>query len=221
MTQQGINALVRLAVRYMIFANSERPGVPISRAEVSKIISENSTSKNKSIGPLVIACAQAKLAENFGLEMVELIKPPQRAKDRGPAAPGEGSKHFVLRSLVPPVLYSAVVEQPHAAAGRGLLVVIMSIIHMAGGTIEEEELWKHLGDMGVTRGIEHPAFGIPGSMVEEFVKRRQLNVERVAGNDGTENYYSLAENAVDEVGEGQLKSFYEAEFQRQTAGGDN
>lgn len=213
MTQQGINALVRLVVRYMIFANSERPGVPISRAEVSRIISENLASKNKNVGPLVIACAQAKLAENFGLEMVELIKPPQRNKDKGPPAAGEGSKHFVLRSLVPPVLYSAVVEQPTAAAARGLLVVIMSIIDMAGGSIEEEELWKHLADVGVTRGIPHPALGVPGEMVESFVKRRQLQVDRVAGNDGTENYYRIAENASDEVGTQQLKGFYEAEFQ--------
>ena len=149
--------------------------------------------------------------------MVELTKPSAaraKANTAAAAASTDGSKHFVLRSIVPPVLYSAVVEQSSgtAAASRGFLTVILSIIQMSGGSIEEKELWKHLGDLGVVKTHSHPSLATPSALVDGFIKKRYLHVDRVAGSDGAEFYYSIAENAADEVGEERLKKFYTAEF---------
>jgi hypothetical protein len=219
-TRQGIDALVRLVVRHIIFSNTERPGIPIPRTEVTKLVADNSASVSKRPGlpSLIIAIAQAKLAECFGMEMVELLKPRLSSKDRIAGQPstaastGEGSKHFVLRSIVPPELYAAVVAKQNSAASNGFLAVVLSIIDMSGGSIEEKELWKHLGDLAVEKTIEHPHLGIPQDLLEEFIKKRQLHVERVAGNDGPELYYNIAENAASEIGDQALRSFYEAEF---------
>jgi len=219
-TRQGIDALVRLVVRHMIFSNTERPGIPITRTEVTKLVTENpaSVSKRPGLPSLIIALAQAKLAECFGMEIVELIKPRSNTKDRvagqPPPAPtfSEGSRHFVLRSIVPPALYAAVVAKRNSAASNGFLAVVLSIIDMSGGSIEDKELWKHLGDLAVEKAVEHPYLGMPQDLIEEFIKKRQMHVERIAGNDGTELYYSIAENAATEVGEEALRSFYESEF---------
>lgn len=220
-TRQGIDALVRLVVRHMIFSNTEKPGIPISRTEVTKLVAENSAcfSKRPGLPSLIIAIAQAKLAECFGMEMVELIKPRFNTKDRiagqpptATPAPGEGTKHFVLRSIVPSGLYVATIAKRNCAASNAFLAVVLSIIDMAGGSIEETELWKHLGDLAVEKAEEHPHLGMPHDLMEEFIKKRQVHVERVAGNDGAELYYSIAENAVSEVGDEILKSFYQDEF---------
>jgi MAGE family len=209
-----------LVVRHAIFSNTEKPGIPIPRTEITKLIADNSASFSKRPGlpSLVIAIAQAKLAECFGMEMVELTKARMSTKDRvagGPpvaSATGEGTKHFVLRSIVPPALYSAAVAKKNSAASNGFLAVILSIIDMAGGSIEERELWKHLGDLAVQKAVEHPHLGMPQELIEEFIKKRQIHVERISGNDGAELYYSIAENATSEIGDAALKSFYEAEF---------
>lgn len=221
-TRQGIDALVRLVVRHVIFSNTEKPGVPIPRSEVTKLVAENSAgfSKRPGLPSLIIAIAQAKLAECFGMEMAELTKPSTRgSKDRAPGAhlvptahAGDGSKHFVLRSIVPPTLYAAAVAKRNSAASNGFLAVVLSIIDMAGGSIEEKELWKHLGDLAVEKTVEHPQLGMPQELIEEFIRKRQIHVDRVVGNDGAELYYSIAENVVNEVGDAALKSFYEAEF---------
>ena len=153
------------------------------------------------------------------MELVELTKRSSRgAKDRVPGAPpaaaaaGEGSKHFILRSIVPPALYAAVVAKKNNAVSNGFLAVILSIIDMSGGSIEAKELWKHLGDLAVVEAEEHPQLGMPKDLIEDFIKRRQLHLERVTGNDGTELYYSIAENAASELGTEGLKQFYQAEF---------
>ncbi len=221
-TRQGIDALVRLVIRHMIFCNTEKPGVPIPRTEVTKLVTESSAGYAKRAGlpALVIAIAQSKLAECFGMEMVELTKPRFSSKDRAPGAPpaataanaGEGTKHFVLRSLVPPELYAAAVATRNSAASNALLAVILSIIDMAGGSIEDKELWKHLGDMAVKKAVQHPQLGMPQELIEACIKKRQIHVERVAGSDGVELYYSIAENATSEIGTEALKAFYESEF---------
>lgn len=209
MTRQGVNQLVRVAVRHVLVANAEHPGAPISRSDLTTSISSAlpSTVRTANVTSFIIAIAQQKLAEAFGIAMVEIARAPQR--------PGqaEGPKHLVLRSLVPTPLHTALVEKRGGQAAKGLLAVVLSLIEMAGGSMGEEHLWRHLGDLGVKRGLAHPIFGVPSALIDEFVKKRLLSVEKVKGNDGIEVTYQMAENAVEQVGGTALQSFYEAEFQ--------
>jgi hypothetical protein len=223
-TRQGIDALVRLVVRHVIFSNTEKPGVPIPRNELTKLVADNSATFSKRAGlpSLIITIAQAKLAECFGMELVELTKSRVSAKDRaagtqptatqGQAGGADGPKQLVLRSIVPPSLYAAAVAKRNAAASNAFLAVIMSIIQMAGGSVTDDELWKHLGNLAVEKAEEHPQLGLPHDLMEEFIKKRQINVERIAGAEGPELFYSIAENAANEVEDEALASFYEAEF---------
>lgn len=136
---------MRLVIRHVLFSNTDRPGVPIPRADLTKLISQNTTSR-KQIASYILALAQHNMVELFGLDMMELTRPPvARGKDRRLGTTAEGAKQFVLRSLVPGNMYAAVVDSRREDAQRGLLIVILGLLQVAtnGELVEgEEKQWR-------------------------------------------------------------------------------
>eukprot|EP00889_Picochlorum_renovo_P001104 jgi/Picre1/28134/NNA_003540.t1 len=127
--------------------------------------------RRKGVPPLVIAKVQLALATLFGINMVELTKPPARKTGND----GAGTKYYALKSMIPKDLYQCTVgtfESTPTVSQKGLLGVIIALIKVSGGTIVEEELWRHLQSLGVEKGTKHPIFeAIPSDVVDEFVRR--------------------------------------------------
>lgn len=215
LSRQEVDNLTRTVVRHAIFKNSEKPGTPFLRQELTALITQHAGGRQKGgLANHVIACAQHRLLQDFGLELAELAK--LSAKSREPGGT-EGAKQFVLRSALPAVLrvpYGA--EQSECEARRGLLIVVLSILELSGGKAGEDELWDQLGHVGVQKGVDHPMFGDPAALLVDFAAERYIGLEKVPGPEGESRTYFLAENAAgaaSELGEHGIQSFYEAEFE--------
>ena len=76
---QEENKLVRAVMRYMLFRQMQKPGVPVKREDLSKLIPSTYKSQRiHSLGRLVIQQAQAQFPRLFGMEMKEVdIRAPQ------------------------------------------------------------------------------------------------------------------------------------------------
>jgi hypothetical protein len=219
-TRQALDALVGRAARHLLFRHAERPGVPVPRAELTKLVGEalrEAAGPARKVKPAVagavIAEAQAALLEGLGLEARELTKAPTRGANRALAAAGEGSKHLVLRSALPPPLRAALLPADEAAAARrGLLAAVLGLLQLGGGRIAADDLWRHLAALGVAPGAEHPRLGPPAAALEELVRARYLHAERAAGAEGPEVFYSAGEAAADEVGGEAVEAWVTREF---------
>ncbi|GAB4818583.1 hypothetical protein N2152v2_005629 [Parachlorella kessleri] len=215
-SRQELDGLVRHVMRHVLFLHSEKPGVPVSRAEVTKLVSGSAAQKKHNMTGLVIALAQHKMLEVFGLELKEITKAPQRGAHKGAAAAaGEGTKHLVLRSAVPPTLLAQAVQDRGEDAVRGFALVLLSLIDLAGGKVTAAELWPMLEELGVREEGPHLLLGRPGEVLEQLSRRRYLNVERQQGPDGEVRLYTIAENALDELRKENIVAFYETEFARE------
>lgn len=215
MTQQGIDALTRLVQRHMLFSHMQCPGVPIARNQLSSLVSENAATATlkPNVVAYIIALAQKKMIECFGMEMVEVTKQSSTNIQNRSGAQGKGSVSYVLRSLVPTSLFEAVVDDGKEGASQGFLATIMGLLHIAGGSMTQEDLWRHLQDVGVVQSRHHPVLGMPDALVEVFVRRKQLNVHRRAGSDGPEVMYSIGEAVLSDVAAEKLKTFVETEME--------
>ncbi|EFN56654.1 hypothetical protein CHLNCDRAFT_144490 [Chlorella variabilis] len=224
----------RALVRHMLFSHSEKPGVPVKRAgklaplpntqaactwskspatsEVSAVVTQrfpNLKSKT-AVTSYVIAHAQHYLAASLGLEMLSQSKATLRGRE------GAGSQQFVLRSMVPPALRAAYVLDPSQASQRGLLMVVLALINLAGGKLEEEELATQLAELGVSTQQPHPVFGQVDAQIKYIQQDKQ------AGPEGDVIVYRFAEQAVGpqaEIGESAIHRFIEDQFAAAPAAG--
>lgn len=163
--------------------------------------------------PLVIAKVQVALATLFGIDMVELTKPPARKTGNDAA----GTKYYALKSMIPKDLYQCTVgkaDSTPTVSQKGLLGVIIALVKVSGGTIVEEELWRHLESLGVVKGTKHPIFeAIPSDIVDEFVRRRYLKVDKMPSMDKDTKVYAVGENALNEISEDMVTQYVESELQ--------
>jgi hypothetical protein len=231
---QALEDASRLVLRYFIFKNSEKPGTPIPRTEITTLITNNITAHRRSnaLPGLVIAHARWKLAEAFGLELREISRIPG---SRGGGAGGsrsaaaaiaaaqnnpDGPKMFILRTMVPPALVAGYLAQPSdpreamkSSSYRAFVMVVLSILELQGGKMNESTLWDLLEELGVERGEErHPSLGNVGGLLEEMIRQRYLIAEKVNTEDGVDRGLMIGEVAMDEFGGGEVKEWYEREF---------
>lgn len=214
----------RALVRHMLFSHSEKPGVPVKRAEVSAVVTQrfpNLKSKT-AVTSYVIAHAQHYLAASLGLEMLSQSKATLRGREGAVPGGDEGSQQFVLRSMVPPALRAAYVLDPSQASQRGLLMVVLALINLAGGKLEEEELATQLAELGVSTQQPHPVFGQVDAQIKSFCTRRYIQQDKQAGPEGDVIVYRFAEQAVGpqaEIGESAIHRFIEDQFAAAPAAG--
>ncbi|KAL4443354.1 hypothetical protein ABPG75_011091 [Micractinium tetrahymenae] len=213
----AMEAAARAVVRHMLFSHSEKPGVPVKRTELVTVVTSRFPNlKNK--GPVtsyVIAHAQLYLAESMGLEMRPVARRSAAAAGRE-ATQGseEGTQQYALRSIVPPPLRAAFVLDDQDSE-RGLLMVVLALVHLAGGKLDEEELFTQLAELGVSKEQPHPVLGQPAVLLKSFCTRRYIQQDKQQGPDGEVILYRFAEQAVGpdaEVGEAAIRRFIEAQF---------
>ncbi|XP_050236834.1 14-3-3-like protein GF14 iota isoform X2 [Mercurialis annua] len=108
------------------------------------------------------------------------------------------AKSYVLISKLPADIYRKYVEDANTTHMTGFTFVVISIVHLAGGKVIEENLWHHLRRMGLHEIDEsHPVLGNMKQALEMLVQQRYLQKDKVNGPEGSILVYELAERALD------------------------
>ncbi|XP_059283297.1 uncharacterized protein LOC132036902 isoform X2 [Lycium ferocissimum] len=191
--------LVAEVIRYVLFKTEQSSGCPIKREELTQLI----TGKNyrqRNLPAFVINEAKSKLSSIFGFEMRELQRSRSSANQNSRASQqvAADSKSYVLISQLPADIYKACVEDEKKSHVTALTFVVTSIVKLAGGKINEENLWHQLRRLGLSETDEsHPVHGNVKLALEAIVQQRYLHKEKVKGPEGNTTFYELAERALD------------------------
>ncbi|XP_010269309.1 PREDICTED: melanoma-associated antigen 8 isoform X2 [Nelumbo nucifera] len=190
--------LVAEVVRYILFKIHQTSGCPIKRDELTQLVTKNY--RQRALPSLVINEAREKLSSIFGYEMKEL----QRAR---PSSTNQGrlsqqstaeAKSYVIFSQLPADAYRNYIEDTQNSHLTGFTFAVVSIVHLEGGKISEENLWHHLRRLGLFETDEsHPVLGNIKQALETLVQQRYLQKNKVNGPEGNTLFYELAERALD------------------------
>ncbi|XP_065882262.1 uncharacterized protein [Euphorbia lathyris] len=202
-SEEEKDKLVAEVIRYVLFKTRQNSGCPIKRDELTQIVTKNY--RQRLLPSFVINEAIAKLSSIFGLEVRELQRArPSSANHQS----GADAKSYVLISQLPADLYRKYVEDVDTAHLTGFTFVVISIVHLAGGKIPEENLWQHLRRMGLNEADEsHPVLGNIKQALETIVQQRYLQKDKVNGPEGNTLVYELAERALDGPVHGRIKEY--------------
>ncbi|XP_072977111.1 uncharacterized protein [Typha angustifolia] len=205
---QEKDKLVAEVIRYILFKTHQSSGCPIKREELTQIVTRNY--RQRALPGLVINEAGEKLSSIFGYEMKELqrSRPSSHRSTRSSLQSTVESKSYIIVSQLPSDVYSEYVEDKEISHMTGFAFVVISIMHLAGGKISEENLWHQLRRVGLIETDEnHPLFGNSKQTLELLVQQRYLQKEKVAGPEGHTVMYELAERALDQSISGKLKDY--------------
>ena len=197
-----------------------KDGAPVPRGDLTALCLKAYKDKRQ-LGPYVVAAARLRFLRVLGLEMRALVRvAPAETDVRKKVAAASGDKAavpcFVLRSALPAGLRAAFVDTEAGAPAKGLLLVVLALVAIAGEAgLTEAALWAQLGALGVAKGDKaHPALGDVDAALEALLKQRYLQRSRA----GEEKRLELAENGRDEVGAPRVAEFIQATMAMQGVG---
>uniref|UniRef100_A0A803LUN1 MAGE domain-containing protein n=1 Tax=Chenopodium quinoa TaxID=63459 RepID=A0A803LUN1_CHEQI len=170
----------------------------LSDEEKDRLVAENY--RLRALPAAVIDKAKEKLAGLFGYDLKELqrTRPPAKNQTRSSQNSAADMRSYIVISQLPANVYQKHVEDISTAHLTGFTFVIISVVHLAGGKISEENLWHHMRRMGLQEADEnHPALGNVKLSLEVLVQQRYLQKDKVNGPEGTTVMYELAERALD------------------------
>ncbi|KAJ4839463.1 hypothetical protein Tsubulata_022966 [Turnera subulata] len=212
--------LVGEVIRYVLFKTHQNSGCPIKREELTQIVTKNY--RQRALPAYVINEAKQRLSSIFGLELREL----QRSRPSAPTNQSRSlsqqnaadAKSYVLISQLPADVYRKYVEDVNTAPVTGFTFVVISIVHLAGGQIPEENLWHHLNRMGLDESDgSHPVLGNIKQALEALVQQRYLQKNKVNGPEGMTSVYELAERALDGPVSDKVKEYISQIVRKETA----
>ncbi|CAL5076853.1 unnamed protein product [Urochloa decumbens] len=202
--------LVAEVMRYMLFKTHQTSGCPVKREELTGIITKNY--RQRALPALVINEAKDRLSATFGYEMRELQR--TRAPSTRAGRPTQSqqvnveAKSYILVSQLDPEVYRKYIEDKEAAHLSGFSFTVITLVHLAGGKISGDDLWRQLKRLGLKENDEnHSVFGDNKQALELLVQQRYLMKEKLAGPEGHVVMYELAERALDETISGKLKDY--------------
>ncbi|CAM9000879.1 unnamed protein product [Rhodiola kirilowii] len=199
--------LVAEVIRFILFKTHQTGGCPIKRDELTQLVTKNY--RQRLLPNLVINEAKEKLASIFGYEMRELQRLRPSSTNQGRASQQSlDAKSYVIISQLHPDVYSEYVEDSSTTHVAGFTFSVLSIIHLAGGRLSEEELWKHLVRLGLRETDEsHPVLGNVKLALEALVQQRYIQKNKVNGPEGNILMYELAERSSDPAVAEKLKEY--------------
>ncbi|XP_028054717.1 uncharacterized protein LOC114258912 isoform X2 [Camellia sinensis] len=188
--------LVAEVIRYVLFKTQQNSGCPIKRDELTQLITKNY--RQWALPAFVINVAKEKLLSIFGYEMRELQRSrPSTNQGRSSQQSVPDAKSYVIISQLPAKVYKKYVEDANTSHLTGFTFVIISIVYLAGGKIQEA-LWHHLRRLGLSESDEsHPILGNIKQSLEALVQQRYLQKEKTNGPEGNTLFYELAERSLD------------------------
>ncbi|XP_050208589.1 uncharacterized protein LOC126658102 [Mercurialis annua] len=193
-SEEEKDKLVAEVIRYVLFKTHHNSGCPIKRDELTQIVTKNY--RQRLLPALVISEAISKLSSIFGFEMRELQRSRPSSNTQQPSV--SDAKSYVLISKLPADMYRKYVEDANTTHMTGFTFVVISIVHLAGGKVIEENLWHHLRRMGLHETDEsHPVLGNMKQALEMLVQQRYLQKDKVNGPESSILVYELAERALD------------------------
>ncbi|KAK6938154.1 MAGE homology domain [Dillenia turbinata] len=188
--------LVAEVVRYVLFKNQQTSGCPITREDLTHLITVNYSQRG--LPAYVVNEAQEKLSSIFGYELRELQKPRQSSRNsaRSSQQSTVESKSYVIVSQLPADIFKKYVDDENTAHLIGFTYAVIGTAYLAGGRIAEEALWHHLRRMGVSEeNDDHPVLGNLKHALEALVNQRK----KTSGPEGNILFYELGERAIDET----------------------
>ncbi|KAJ3694624.1 hypothetical protein LUZ60_000001 [Juncus effusus] len=205
---QEKDKLVGEVIRYTLLKTHQSSGCPIKREELTQIITKNY--RQRALPALVINEAREKLANIFGYEMKELnrLRPSSNHSTRASQQSNTEAKSYIIVSELPADIYSKYVEDKENSHLNGFAVVLISLVHLAGGKLSEENFWHQLRRLGINENDEnHAEFGNNKQTLDMLVQQRYLHKEKVAGPEGNTMMYELAERSLDESISSKVKEY--------------
>lgn len=226
LAEEQQDELVKRMIRYMICRNAKKK--PVKKLELSKHIfanMQNINSKSRGIFQGTFTAAQTQLRTIFGMEMVLITRQVRgrshTASRSQTASASQGAsqnmKGYILVSVLP---QESRVTNMNELASIGLLTVIASFILLQPGCrIEQEQLYKALGRIGVKVQEKGGHKQLNGGNVKELIESElpsQWYLERE--REDKTYFYTLGPRLRAELSDGDLLEFVEAVFQ---AGGED
>ncbi|KAJ3676909.1 hypothetical protein LUZ60_002633 [Juncus effusus] len=118
------------------------------------------------------------------------------------------AKSYIIVSKLPADMYSKYVEDKENSHLNGFAIVLISLVHLAGGELSEENLWHQLRRLGINENDEnHAEFGNNKQTLDMLVQQWYLHKEKVAGPEGNTMMYELAERSLDESISSKVKEY--------------
>jgi len=213
---QELMLMAGTVVRYMLFSHHEKPGVPVPRSKLNDAMMTEYADhpRKRKIPPVVMAIAQSRMLSVFGIEMVEVERPSE-----GKKGDDTGNKYYVLRSALPAQMRQAYMPTPldEKMPDQGLIVLVLSLIHMQGGKMIEDDLWATLELLGVQKEVPHPHFRKPKDAMQKLEAARYIIRRKAAAHSGGQVCfeYVWGECAHSEISQEQIKAFIENLFNKQ------
>nr|XP_036880977.1 melanoma-associated antigen 10-like [Manis javanica] len=120
--------------------------------------------------PVIFSCVSECLQLAFGIDMEE----------------GDPSDHSYMLFTFPGVNYSGQLSYEHSLPKSGLLLFLLTIIFLEGGSVPEAKVWEMLCVIGIFPGRAHVIFGDPRELIAQvWVREQYLEYRQVPDRDPT------------------------------------
>ncbi|KAM1316115.1 hypothetical protein ACFX14_019609 [Malus domestica] len=179
-------------IRYVLFKTHHSSGCPIEREDLTQLLTKNYHQRN--LPTFIINEAIQKLSTIFGYEMWELQRSRPSSANQGrlsQQSPAE-AKSYCITSKLPSDVYKKYVfnDNDHTVPLNGFIFVILSLVHISGGKMTEEDLWHNLTQMGSDESNEnHPVLANIKQALDTLVRQRYLQKDKVSGPDGNTFFF--------------------------------
>jgi hypothetical protein len=175
--QETIERKVGEIVRYLLCA--ERRKAPVKKAElIDKVVGSEFSASFSCLMPLV----KDKLSDIFGITVEEVV--PVKKKADG-SRQMTTIRYFVLTNNIAARAREALLPcSEEEREEKGLLFVILALIMLKEGSMQEEHLWNVLTRLGIDASLSHPKFGDVESLIrKDFVEAKYLERDKTTGGD--------------------------------------
>ncbi|KAK6175409.1 hypothetical protein SNE40_013878 [Patella caerulea] len=164
--QKELELKVNDLVQYLLIMDQKK--YPIKKVDINKVVLKDTSNK---AFPLVMKRASEKLADIFGIDVIEL-----QDKQKG---------SYILISK-----YEIDADKPNVVwpeednTRMGLLMIILSLVFMNNNIMQDSEMWHTLKKLGIDPEVPHETFGdVKKLITSEFVRQGYLEYIRQPQTD--------------------------------------
>ncbi|XP_064477255.1 non-structural maintenance of chromosomes element 3 homolog [Ornithodoros turicata] len=187
-TPDELTNLVNNAVYFILVADQHKR--TITRADIVKNVLKDSSCSFAE----VLKEARRKLVHVFGYELIDV-------KEK------QGSYMLVSKMDVPDVS-QFIKKSDEDYAKQGFVTLVLSLIMMMGGCVEEGKLWNLLASLGIMLNSPDAVFGnVKKWVTTDLVKQLYLDYSKVDGSEPTTYQFKWGPRARSEVPKKDLLDF--------------
>lgn len=171
-------------VRYCLFQDTLR--LPIRQADIGKAVVKEYSTKGRNLSKYVLEKGREKLADVFGLDLVELPKSVVNEEEDF-----KSSGSFILRpqQAVEKLLSAIDAPLPGVAVVRALLLAMLVAVDMHDRTsVPEIDFKNSLDSLDLISNVMHPVFGAWETQLQTFYRQQYLVRSRGPSVDGQSNF---------------------------------